>query len=225
MIRTLTQSSLQDGSFGMLEANVREDSRLGNFLGSMDKLMPWSAILQIFRAYYPDAEERHLMIAARCHCVQSWLGIASEDMEEAMIESVSIRSFITANGKWGGAALHQSMAIVKTLGERGELHAKLDAICESVRAASQMELRKGCYRLPELQGARVNSVAIASLSRYFTSISPPYGISVIYRFNAIYKSIYPTLSLSERQQAEAYVDQLIEGLEHPGYAAKIFGVV
>ena len=65
----------------------------------------------------------------------------------------------------------------------------------------------------------------AELVQFFETVAVPYSVHDVSAFNAIYRCIYPTLSRQERLLAETLVDQMIERLEHPLAAAKIYGVV
>ncbi len=70
-----------------------------------------------------------------------------------------------------------------------------------------------------------NPNGYGELVQFFETAVVPYSVHDISAFNAIYRCIYPTLSRQERLLAETLVDQMIERLEHPLAAAKIYGVV
>jgi hypothetical protein len=59
----------------------------------------------------------------------------------------------------------------------------------------------------------------------FYRLEPPYGSKEIRQFNQVYERIYLSLHQEEKKRAEILVDILIDGLESPELACKIFGVV
>ena len=73
--------------------------------------------------------------------------------------------------------------------------------------------------------APIHSSDFAELQNVFFSLTPPYGINDIRRFNQVYKRIYGDLSSPERRRAEGFVDDLIAGVERKELAPQIFGVV
>ena len=67
--------------------------------------------------------------------------------------------------------------------------------------------------------------AFQELETYFRSVEPPYTLRNIRKFNAIYGRIYPTLTRGEKLQAESFVDEMIEKVEHKQWITRIYGVV
>jgi hypothetical protein len=64
-----------------------------------------------------------------------------------------------------------------------------------------------------------------AINQWFHSTHPPYCFHDIHTFNTLYKHAYPALSREEKRRVEEFVDKLIEGVESPNLAPKIFGVV
>ena len=60
---------------------------------------------------------------------------------------------------------------------------------------------------------------------WFRTTPPPYGIHDILKFNALYRQAYPLLSQEEKRRVEELVDRMIENVETPKLARKIYGVV
>ncbi len=71
----------------------------------------------------------------------------------------------------------------------------------------------------------LHSDGYEELMLFYRSLAVPYTQHDIQAFNAIYRCIYRELSREEKRQAEHLVDQMIEGLESPGLAPLIYGVV
>ena len=63
------------------------------------------------------------------------------------------------------------------------------------------------------------------LQDIFYKLARPYGFNEIFHFNQIYERVYRNLINEEKRRAEMLVDVLIDGLETPNLACKIFGVV
>jgi len=64
-----------------------------------------------------------------------------------------------------------------------------------------------------------------AINEWFHDTHPPYCFHDIFAFNALYRNAYPILSREEKRRIEEFVDIMIERVEHPRLAAKIFGVV
>jgi len=71
----------------------------------------------------------------------------------------------------------------------------------------------------------IHSPAFSELHNTFHRLKRPYGLMEITRFNQTYERVYQMLRREEKRHAEALVDTLIDGLETPRLADKIFGVV
>ncbi|QFY43786.1 hypothetical protein F6R98_15085 [Candidatus Methylospira mobilis] len=71
----------------------------------------------------------------------------------------------------------------------------------------------------------VYSPEFVELQNTFYKLERPYGFNEIYNFNQIYERVYTNLRNEEKKRAEMFVDELIDGLEAPSLACRIFGVV
>ena len=69
------------------------------------------------------------------------------------------------------------------------------------------------------------SPAFQEMGAYIASIEPPFSLRDIEGFNAVYKRSYYALSREERLEVEAFVDTMIEQLDHKTLASRIYGVV
>ncbi len=70
-----------------------------------------------------------------------------------------------------------------------------------------------------------NSHSYEELLAFCRDLPSPYTEHDVRAFNAIYRCIYGGLSREERLRAEDLVDLMIDGLESPGLASLIYGVV
>jgi hypothetical protein len=64
-----------------------------------------------------------------------------------------------------------------------------------------------------------------AINRFFASHEPPFTLTDIQEFNALYRLAYPALAPIERKRSEEWVDYLIDHVEHPEWVGKIYGVV
>jgi hypothetical protein len=206
------------------------ESSTGSFLSTMNSLMPWLMLQQKLKLLCAGDlkmfRQNSLNTLIRIFYVQHWFGIASDEIEDAIRESLSVRKFIGADESLSISSISHDIESLKGIIALNQMEAELYGISDRILAANRLTLRKGSRQLPLLQPIRGSADSrIAALAQYFASIAPPYNLTHIFRFNAIYQGVYHKLGADEKRQAEEYVDQLIEGLEHPKYAAKIFGVV
>lgn len=71
----------------------------------------------------------------------------------------------------------------------------------------------------------LHATGYAEVRQFFTRHEPPFTMTDIREFNALYRCVYPELSSKERQRSEELVDYLIAHVERPEWAGKIYGVV
>jgi hypothetical protein len=71
----------------------------------------------------------------------------------------------------------------------------------------------------------LHSAGYREVSQFFNDRKPPFSMTDIYEFNAIYRRAYPALAPNERARSEAWVDYLIDHVERPEWVGKIYGVV
>lgn len=71
----------------------------------------------------------------------------------------------------------------------------------------------------------IHSSEFNELHNTFHRLKQPYGLKEIFHFNQTYERVYQKLRREEKRHAEMLVDTLIDGLETPKLANKIFGVV
>ena len=74
------------------------------------------------------------------------------------------------------------------------------------------------------QDAPTPPTPLAPLEDLFERFELPYSAADARAFTACYRTLYATLSRTERRRAEEMVDRLISGLEDPEDRQWIFGV-
>lgn len=71
----------------------------------------------------------------------------------------------------------------------------------------------------------IHSDGYLEIKHFFDQSHPPFTLTHIREFNAIYRRIYPSLGQPERWRAEKFVDYMIDHVEHRDWVCKIYGVV
>lgn len=138
----MTQMSFSDAEY----AGKRKRTRREAFLGEMDKVVPWPALLALIEPCYPKAGRgRHpypLQTMLRIHLMQNWFGFSDPAMEEALYENTPMRQF---------ARLTQTRAIpdettllnFRHLLEANELASKIFEAVNADLASKGLLLKRG----------------------------------------------------------------------------------
>jgi hypothetical protein len=213
--------------FGRVES--APDTQRGRFLATLDEIMPWSALNETVRPLFVSELMVHLDYSLetlmRAYFLQRWFGLSDEGVADGVADSLAMAGFVRLGGKQSPAGLTDAVARFRDLLDDHRLAGKLERLSEACLAGNRYAVIPGCSRAPVLQVLIPMDNKLQVLENFFAAIERPYGLSEIFRFNAIYRELYPDLSQPERLKAEQYVDKLIEGVEEPTYAAKIYGVV
>lgn len=76
----------------------RKPTRRDEFLKTMDRLVPWSALCEEIEPHYPKGGQGRPPIGLermlRIHFIQHWFNLADLACEEALYDSVSLRRFV-----------------------------------------------------------------------------------------------------------------------------------
>jgi len=79
------------------QAGKRKKTRREVFLGEMELVVPWKALLKIIEPHYPVAGRGRrpypLEAMLRVHLMQNWFALSDPAMEEALYEIASLRTF------------------------------------------------------------------------------------------------------------------------------------
>lgn len=79
------------------QAGKRKKTRREVFLGEMELVVPWKALLKVIEPHYPVAGRGRrpypLQAMLRVHLMQNWFALSDPAMEEALYEIASLRSF------------------------------------------------------------------------------------------------------------------------------------
>ena len=79
------------------QAGKRKKTRREVFLGEMELVVPWKAMLKVIEPHYPVAGRGRRPYAMesmlRVHLMQNWFALSDPAMEEALYEIASLRTF------------------------------------------------------------------------------------------------------------------------------------
>ena len=79
------------------QAGKRKKTRREVFLGEMELVVPWKALLKVIEPHYPVAGRGRrpypLQAMLRVHLMQNWFALSDPAMEEALYEIASLRTF------------------------------------------------------------------------------------------------------------------------------------
>jgi IS5 family transposase len=85
-------------SFSQAEfADKKKITRREKFLGRMEEIIPWAALLAVIEPFYPKGERGRPPIGLermlRVYFLQQWYGLADEAIEDAIYDSQAMRGF------------------------------------------------------------------------------------------------------------------------------------
>ncbi|MDQ2925312.1 MAG: IS5 family transposase [Acidobacteriota bacterium] len=77
----------------------KKPTRREKFLGEMERVVPWDALLALIEPHYPKAGRRGrppmaVMTMLRIHFLQQWYALSDPAMEDALYEIESMRRFV-----------------------------------------------------------------------------------------------------------------------------------
>lgn len=89
----------QQTSFSQVEHRAKKKgTRRERFLGDMEKLVPWQALVEIIVPFYPKGERGRPPMGIekmlRVYFLQQWYSLADEALEDALYDSLSLRAFV-----------------------------------------------------------------------------------------------------------------------------------
>ena len=88
----------RQGSFSQAEyAGKKKQTRRDKFLAEMERVVPWTRLVDRLRPFYPKGERGRPPIGLermlRLYFLQQWYGLADEALEDALYDSQALRGF------------------------------------------------------------------------------------------------------------------------------------
>ena len=139
----MTQSTLAVGGFDAHSKVTRKAA----FLARMDKLVPWTALVELIEPHYCKAGNgrppRDLSTMLRMYCVANWFNLADEACEDAMYDIVAFREFCRIDLGRQGVPDATTLLNFRHLLERHELGAAIFARVGELLVANGLKLSGG----------------------------------------------------------------------------------
>lgn len=89
----MTQLTFGDADF----ANKGKKTRKERFLGEMEQIVPWPALIRLIAPFYPQAGNGRrpypLATMLRIHLMQNWFALSDPGMEDALLDMPALRQF------------------------------------------------------------------------------------------------------------------------------------
>jgi transposase, IS5 family len=150
----MSQISFSDAEY----AGKKKKTRREVFLGEMEQVVPWKALISVVDPFYPEAgrgrRPYELSTMLRIHLMQSWFSLSDPSMEEALYEIASLRSF-------AGLSLNQPIPDESTILNFRHLLEANDLADDIFAAVNSYLTKKG---LILKQGSIVDATIIAAPS-------------------------------------------------------------
>ena len=91
----MSQLSFASSEYAMKKKRTRREK----FLGEMDRIVPWSRLIEVIEPLYPKSGRVGrppigLNRMLRMYCLQQWYGLADEALEDALYDSQALRDFV-----------------------------------------------------------------------------------------------------------------------------------
>src|SRR6202451_912602 len=135
-------------SFSQAEfADKKKITRREKFLGRMEEIIPWAALLAVIEPFYPKGERGRPPIGLermlRVYFLQQWYGLADEDTEDAIYDSQAMRGFARIDLAAAGVPDATTLLKFRRLLETNDLCKGLFNAINADLAARGLLLREG----------------------------------------------------------------------------------
>ena len=139
---------MQQISFSQMEyAGKKRVTRRERFLGEMERVVPWSALLEVLEPYYPKGKRGRPPIGLermlRVYFIQQWYGLSDEGVEDAITDSQALRRFVGIDLSREDAPDATTLLQFRRLLETHRLTEKLFSCINGQLAAQGLLLKEG----------------------------------------------------------------------------------
>lgn len=139
----MSQMSFSDAEY----AGKRKQTRREVFLGEMEKVVPWDALLALIEPVYPKAGKgRHpypIRTMLRIHFMQQWFGYSDPAMEEALYDVAPVRKFAHLSLSRGSVPDETTILNFRRLLEDNGLAERMLEVVNAHLTARGLLLRQG----------------------------------------------------------------------------------
>ena len=139
---------MQQISFSQMEySGKKRITRRERFLGEMERVVPWSALLEVLEPYYPKGKRGRPPIGLermlRVYFIQQWYGLSDEGVEDAITDSQALRRFVGIDLSREDAPDATTLLQFRRLLETHRLTEKLFSCINGQLAAQGLLLKEG----------------------------------------------------------------------------------
>ena len=139
---------MQQISFSQMEySGKKRITRRERFLGEMERVVPWSALLEVLEPYYPKGKRGRPPIGLermlRVYFIQQWYGLSDEGVEDAITDSQALRRFVGIDLSREDAPDATTLLQFRRLLETHRLTEKLFSCINGPLAAQGLLLKEG----------------------------------------------------------------------------------
>lgn len=134
-------------SFLSLASFSRKTLRCERFLGEMDQVIPWNALLSLVQPHYTAAEvgrkKKELAVMLKIYFLQQWYNLSDPEMEDAIYDRNSFQKFLGIDMLQESAPDETTILHFRHLLEQHALPAKMFKRVNRILENKGLILRKG----------------------------------------------------------------------------------
>ena len=151
------------------QSTAKKRTKRERFLGEMEKVVPWKALLELIEPHYPKTSSKGgrppypLSTMLRIHLLQQWYDLSDPAMEDALIEVPTMRRFAGIDMISDRIPDETTILTFRHLLEKHDLGQQIFAVVKAHLKVNGMEMK---------QGTIVDASLIAAPSSTFTRAEP-----------------------------------------------------
>jgi len=151
------------------QSTAKKRTKRERFLGEMEKVVPWKALLELIEPHYPKTSSKGgrppypLATMLRIHLLQQWYDLSDPAMEDALIEVPTMRRFAGIDMISDRIPDETTILTFRHLLEKHELGQQIFEVVKAHLKFNGMAMK---------QGTIVDATLIAAPSSTFTRAEP-----------------------------------------------------
>ena len=151
------------------QSTAKKRTKRERFLGEMEKVVPWKALLELIEPHYPKTSSKGgrppypLATMLRIHLLQQWYDLSDPAMEDALIEVPTMRRFAGIDMISDRIPDEATILTFRHLLEKHDLGQQIFEVVKAHLKVNGMAMK---------QGTIVDATLIAAPSSTFTRAEP-----------------------------------------------------
>ena len=148
-MRTGVMGSKQLGFGDYEQTTAKKRTKRERFLGEMEKVVPWKALLELIEPHYPKTSSKGgrppypLATMLRIHLLQQWYDLSDPAMEDALIEVPTMRRFAGIDMISDRIPDETTILSFRHLLEKHELGQQIFEVVKAYLKANGMAMKQG----------------------------------------------------------------------------------